>query len=278
MPEGPDRHSLLLADFPTPPGPWTDPEPDTWHVATFAYEEAEPVREAEAALDSLLVPDSDEESDDDTQALDPEPEPADLSEIGDVYTRWRERQARRRAERLVGLARRWADGPVEDDNEWAERLLTTPRDRRDHATDATGKPVTAIPTDQTYQWSGQASDCSLDASVCVTLLNDPLLREAGLRRDPDQPHWYDADGLLRVQYLTWVRPSGKANALLVCQQWLEQQLKRLGCDLIHALRGERQTLSEHPRFWREFSQISGHSAQGHRTAGTPVTALKKSFR
>lgn len=33
MPEGPDRHSLLLADFPTVPGPWTDPEPDSWSNA-----------------------------------------------------------------------------------------------------------------------------------------------------------------------------------------------------------------------------------------------------
>jgi hypothetical protein len=275
MPEGPDRHSLLLADFPTPPGPWTDPEPDTWQVATFVYEEDDPVQEAEPASDSLPDLGSDEESDDDTQAPDPNPDP---SEIGDLYTRWREQQTRRRAERLTDLARRWADGPLEDDDEWAERLLTTPRGRHDRATDTAGKPVTAIPTDQTYQWSGQGPDCSLNTSVYVTLLNDPLLRGAGLRRDPDQPHWYDADGLLRVQYLTWVRPSGKASALLVCRQWLEQQLKRLGCDLVHALRGERQTLSEHPRYWREFSQFSGHSAQGHRTAGTPITALKKSFR
>ncbi len=42
MPDGPDRHSLLFADFPTDvPGPWTDPEPDSWHVSTFQHEEYE---------------------------------------------------------------------------------------------------------------------------------------------------------------------------------------------------------------------------------------------
>ncbi|MFE5858903.1 hypothetical protein ACFQ61_37520 [Streptomyces sp. NPDC056500] len=139
--------------------------------------------------------------------------------------------------------------------------------------------MTAIPTDQTYQWSGQEADCSLDATVCVTLLNDPLLRNAGLRRDPDRPSWHDADGRLQVQYLTWVRRSGKASTLLVCREWLEQQLQRLGYDLVQGMRGERQTLvTEHPRSWREFSQISGHSAQGRRTAGTTITALKESFR
>ncbi|MFH9560703.1 hypothetical protein ACH4K7_30670 [Streptomyces globisporus] len=272
MPEGPDRHSLLLTDFPTVPGPWTDPEPDTWHVDTFQYEEAQPTQ------GSSLVLEGDEDPDDGLEVLDPAPAPVDLSEIAGNYTLWRQKQTREQGEALAELAQQWADGPVEDNDKWAERLLTVPQGQLDRATDLSGQPVTAIPTYQTYQWSGQGPDCSLDTTVSVALLNDPLLREAGLRRDPDRPGWHDADGRLQVQYLTWVRPSGRASTLLVCRQWLEQQLRHLGYDLVQGMRGERQTLAEHPRFWRNYSQINGHSAQGRRTVGTTVTTLEKSFR
>ncbi|MFE5858902.1 hypothetical protein ACFQ61_37515 [Streptomyces sp. NPDC056500] len=77
MPEGLNRHSLLLADFPTVPSPWTDPEPDAWHVETFQYEEYE---EAEPAQDSSLALDSDDDPEDDLEALNPDPAPVDLSE------------------------------------------------------------------------------------------------------------------------------------------------------------------------------------------------------
>jgi hypothetical protein len=113
----------------------------------------------------------------------------------------------------------------------------------------------------------------------VTLLNDPLLRDSGLQRDPDRPRWYDADGKLQVQYLSWDRPTGTAYGLLVSREWLEQQLRRRGQCLVQGMFGERQTVtSEHPRTWREFSQTAGHAADGHRTPGTPVTRLRKSFR
>jgi hypothetical protein len=274
MPEGPDRHSLLLGDFPTDPGPWTDPEPDSWHVRTFQYEESAPDQDSPSALDD------DGDLDGGLDSPETDPQPAMSGESSDAYAIWREKRERRRAESLVELAQQWADGPVEDQGDWMERTLAAqPQGRQDRATDPAGQPVTAIPTDQTYNWSGQDFDCSLDASVSVTLLNDPLLRGVGLRRDPDRPCWHDVDGRLQVQYLSWNRPSGKAYSLFVSREWLEQQLKRTGHCLLQGLLGERQTVtSENPRNWREFSQVTGHTAHGHRTPGTTVTALKRSFQ
>jgi hypothetical protein len=270
MPDGPDRHSLLFADFPTVPGPWTDPEPDSWHVSTFQYEEHEPAQDA---------PDT---SDDDDDLASPEtaPGPAADAETVDALAMWRKKREKRQAESLVELAEQWADGPVDDKDDWLERTLAAqPQGRIDRATDTAGQPVTAIPTDQTYNWSAQSSDCSLDAPVSVTLLNDPLLRDSGLRRDPDRPCWYDADGHLQVQYLTWDRPSGTAHSLLASREWLEQQLQRIGHCLVQGMLGERQTVAaEHPFTWREFSQSAGHTARGRRTSGTTVTALRKSLR
>ncbi|MFI5966398.1 hypothetical protein ACIA8J_30095 [Streptomyces asoensis] len=270
MPEGPDRHSLLLADFPTVPGPWTDPEPDSWHVRTFQYEEPE------SGQDNFHSPDDD----DDLVSVETAPGPGGYAETADALTMWRKKREEGQAESLVDLAEQWADGPVDDKEDWLERALATqPQGRLDHATDPAGQPVTAIPTDQTYSWGGQGLDCSLDASVSVTLLNDPLLRGSGLQRDPDRPCWYDADARLQVQYLTWERPSGTAYSLLASKEWLEQQLQRTGCCLVQGLFGERQTVSAGgPRAWREFSQSAGHTAQGQRIPGTAVTAPRRSLR
>lgn len=270
MPEGPDRHSLLWADFPTVPGPWTDPEPDSWHVHTFQHE----------------APESDQDGshapvvDDDLDLSGDDPAPADSPETFDAFAIWREEKEERRAELLVELAEQWAEGPVNEGDHWLERVLAAQsKSRIDRATDHAGQPVTAIPTDQTYNWSGQGLDCSLDASVSVTLLSDPLLRGSGLRRDPDHPCWHDADGRLQVQYLTWHRPSGVAHSLLASREWLEEQLRRMGHSLVQGLLGERQTVTaEHPRIWREFSQSGGHTEQGIRTSGTTVTALRRSFQ
>ncbi|MER6014878.1 hypothetical protein [Streptomyces bluensis] len=270
MPDGPDRHSLLFADFPTVPGPWTDPEPDSWHVSTFQHDEHEPAQDAPAASDD----------DDDLASPETAPGPAADAETVDALTMWRKKREKRQAASLVDLAEQWADGPVDDKDDWLERALAAqPQGRIDRPTDPAGQPVTAIPTDQTYSWSAQSSDCSLDAPVSVTLLNDPLLRDSGLRRDPDRPCWYDADGHLQVQYLTWDRPSGTAYSLLASREWLEQLLQRIGHCLVQGMFGERQTVAaEHPFAWREFSQSAGHTARGRRTSGAAVTALKRSLR
>ncbi|MER8199472.1 hypothetical protein ABTY00_36810 [Streptomyces microflavus] len=271
MPEGADRHSLFLADFPTVPGPWTDPEPESWHVSTFQFDEPE------SGQDDSPAPD-----DEGLASLETRHGPTAPARADGLFALWREKRERRQDELLLELAKQWADGPVEDtddEDDWLDRILTTqPQGRMHYATDPTGQPVTAIPTDQTYNWSGQDLDCSLDASVSVTLPSDPLLRGGGLRRDPDQPCWYDADGQLQVQYLTWDRPSGKGYALLASREWLEQRLQRSGHCLVQGMLGERQTVTaEHPRAWREFSQSAGHTAQGRRDQGTIVTAVKRSF-
>ncbi|MFE1519614.1 hypothetical protein ACFW9I_22790 [[Kitasatospora] papulosa] len=272
MPEGADRHSLFLADFPTVPSPWTDPEPDSLQVSTFQYDEPANDQDDSPAPDNedLALP---EEA----------PGPTVSAAAADVIALWREKQQKRQDELLRELAEQWADGPVDDTDDedgWLERTLAAqPQGRMDLATDPAGQPVTAIPTDQGYNWSGQDLDCSLDASVSVTLPSDPLLRDSGLRRDPDRPCWYDTHGRLQAQYLTWDRPSGKAYALLASREWLEERLERIGHSLVQGILGERQTVaSEHPRIWREFSQSSSHTAQGQRTHGTVVTAVKESFR
>ncbi|WP_329377020.1 hypothetical protein [Streptomyces sp. NBC_01716] len=273
MPEDPERRSLLFADFPTVPGPWTDPEPDTWHVRTFLYPDQGPSHDG---------PDSVDGPDDDTDPATPEPAPAPAVASGpiDAFTIWRNKREKTQSESLLDLAEQWADGPVDDGDSWLERTLDAqPQARIDRATDAAGQPVTAVPTAQTYNWGAQSSDCSLDAPVSVTLLNDPLLRDSGLQRDPDRPRWYDTDGRLQVQYLSWERPTGAAHSLLVSRQWLEQRLQRSGRCLVQGVLGERQTITpEHPRIWREFSQTAGHTAEGRRAAGTVVTVLRRSFR
>ncbi|WP_097958015.1 hypothetical protein [Streptomyces sp. wa1002] len=274
MPDGPDRHSLLFADFPTVPGPWTDPEPDSWHVSAFRHEEYE------TAQDYPDASDDDEDEDEDLASPETAPGPAADAETVDALAMWRKKREKKQAESLVDLAEQWADGPVDDKDDWLEHVLAAqPQGRIDRATDPAGQPVTAIPTDQTYSWSAQSSDCSLEAPVSVTLLSDPLLRDSGLRRDPDRPCWYDADGHLQVQYLTWDRPSGTAYSLLASREWLEQLLQRIGHCLVQGMLGERQTVAaEHPFTWREFSQSAGHTAQGRRTSGTAVTGLRRSLR
>ncbi|WP_327321074.1 hypothetical protein OG735_40965 [Streptomyces sp. NBC_01210] len=273
MPEGPDRHSLLFADFPTVPGPWTDPEPDTWHVSTFQYPDQEPGPDRPDGLDG---PDDD----DDLATPETTPAPAAAAEPVDALAIWREKRETKRTESLADLAEQWADGPVDDEDNWLERTLAAqPQAQIDRAADPAGQPVTAVPTTQTYSWGAQSSDCSLDASVSVTLLNDPLLRDSGLQRDPDRPLWYDTDGRLQVRYLSWDRPTGTAHSLLVSREWLEQRLQRSGHCLVQGMRGERQTVTpEHPRIWREFSQTAGHAADGQRTPGTSVTTLRRSLR
>jgi hypothetical protein len=272
MPEGLDRHSLLFADFPTAPGPWTDPEPDAWHVHTFQHQDQEPDPER---------PDGAEDADGDDDLATPETAPASAAaaEPADALAIWRKKREESRSESLADLAEKWADGPV-DEGDWLERTLAAqPQAQIDRATDSAGQPVSAVPTTQTYSWGAQSSDCSLDAPVSVTLLSDPLLRDSGLQRDPDQPRWYDAEGRLQVQYLSWNRPTGTAYSLLVSREWLEQRLQRTGSCLVQGVLGERQTVtSEHPRMWREFSQTSGHTAHGQRTPGTTVTALRRSLR
>ncbi|MFB7746271.1 hypothetical protein [Streptomyces sp. NPDC056132] len=270
MPEGADRHSLLLADFPTVPGPWTDPEPDSWHVSTFQYDEPD------HGEDDSPVPGDD----DDLSTPEPTPRPP-ASEESVTIAIWRERREKRREELLLELAEQWADGQMEDDEDtWLERTLAAqPQGQMVFATDPDGERVTAIPTDQTYNWSGQSLDCSLDASVSVTLLSDPLLRDSRLRRDPDRPFWYDTDGQLQVQYLTWDRPSGRAYSLLASREWLEHRLERSGHCLVQGMTGERQPVTaEHPRVWREFSQNAGRTAQGQGKVGTIVTEVKRSIR
>ncbi|CAG6394182.1 hypothetical protein NMG29_19275 [Streptomyces cocklensis] len=269
MPEGPDRHSLLFADFPPTPGPWTDPDPDAWHVSTFLYPEENDVH----GLD-----DTDEEQDLATPGTAAAPTAVTDFDSEDSTAARRRRWAEKQSDTLADLAERWADGPVEEKDDWLEATLAAqPHGRIDQATDSAGQPITAVPTAQTYSWSAQSSDCSLDASVSVTMLNDPLLRNSGLRRDPDLPHWYDADGRLQVQYLSWDRPTGAADGLLVSRDWLEQHLQRSDQCLIQGILGERQPVTtERPRSWREFSQITGHSAQGHRTPGTATTELRTS--
>ncbi|MFJ2109823.1 hypothetical protein ACIOHH_35250 [Streptomyces microflavus] len=271
MPEGADRHSLFLADFPTMPGPWTDPEPDSWHVNTFQLDQQEP------GQDDSAVPDNE-------GLASPENGAGRSVSAGtaSLFALWQEKRKKRQDELLLELAEQWADGPVDDTDDgddWLERTLAAqPQGRMDRATDHTGQPVTAIPTDQTYNWSGQDLDCSLDTSVSVTLPSDPLLRDSGLQRDPDHPCWYDNAGQLQVQYLTWDRPSGKAYSLLVSRQWLEQWLNRTGHCLVQGMLGERQPVTpEHPRTWREFSQSVGHTAQGRRDQGPIVTAVQRSF-
>ncbi|MFF9127518.1 hypothetical protein ACF09J_30335 [Streptomyces sp. NPDC014889] len=167
----------------------------------------------------------------------------------------------------------------DDEDDWLERIRAAqPQGRMVLATDPDGEPVTAIPTDQTYNWSGQSLDCSLDASVSVTLPSDPLLRDSGLRRDPDRPFWYDTDGQLQVQYLTWDRPSGRAYSLLASREWLEHHLERSGHCLVQGMIGERQPVTaERPRVWREFSQSASRTAQGGKP-GTIVTEVKRSIR
>ncbi|MFJ6709317.1 MULTISPECIES: hypothetical protein [unclassified Streptomyces] len=260
MPEGLDRHSLLLADFPTVPGPWTDPGPDAWHVRTFQHQDHESAQED---------PDGFEDAEGDDALATPEAAPGPAAGTGqvDALAVWEKRREKRRAESLADLAQQWADGPADDKDNWLERTLAAQSQARiDQATDPAGQPVTAVPTTQTYSWGAQSSDCSLDASVSVTLLSDPLLRDSELRRDPDRPCWYDTDGRLQVQYLSWDRPTGTAYSLLVSREWLEQQLQRTGHCLVQGMLGERQPVtSERPFIWREFSQTAGHTAHGQRT-------------
>ncbi|MFJ9138674.1 hypothetical protein ACIRRT_37005 [Streptomyces sp. NPDC102256] len=270
MPEGPDRHSLLLSDFPTTPGPWTDPEPDTWHVRSFLHQDQEPAEDS---------PQGTADGDDDLSTPETAPGPAAATEPADFLAMRRKKREARQAESLADLAERWKDGPVTDKETWLERALASqPQSRIDHATDPAGQPVTAIPTTQGYSWSAQSADCSLDAPVSVTLLNDPLLRDSGLQRDPDRSRWYDAEGQLQVQYLSWDRPTGAADSLLVSREWLEQRLRRGGHCLVQGMFGERQTVTaEQPRIWGEFSQTAGHTAQGQRTLGTPISTLRRSL-
>lgn len=181
MPEGADRHSLLLADFPTAPGPWTDPDPESWHVSTFQYDEP-----ASGHNDSPVPEDEDE--DEDLASPEQEPGATVSAKAADVFAIWRGRQSKRQEELLHELAEQWAKGPADDtddENGWLERTLSAqPQARMDRATDPTGQPVTAIPTDQGYNWSGQDLDCSLDASVSVTLPSDPLLAGVQPKRQP----------------------------------------------------------------------------------------------
>ncbi|MET8081978.1 hypothetical protein [Streptomyces sp. NPDC005303] len=273
MPERLDRHSLLFADFPTVPGPWMDPEPDAWHVHTFQHQEQQPDLQGSVDLD-------DADGDEELAISETDPVPAAAADYGDALAIWRRKREERQSESLADLAQQWADGPVADKDDWLERTLAAqPQSQIDRATDPAGQPVAAVPTTQTYSWSSQSSDCSLDAPVSVTLLSDPLLRDSGLQRDPDLPLWYDAEGRLQVQYLSWDRPTGSASSLLVSRAWLEQRLQRLGFCLVQGILGERQTVTpERPRIWREFSQAAGHTAQGQRTPGTTVTALRRSLR
>ncbi|MFE3519071.1 hypothetical protein [Streptomyces sp. NPDC059166] len=113
----------------------------------------------------------------------------------------------------------------------------------------------------------------------MTLPSDPLLRASRLRRDPDRPFWYDTDGQLQVQYLTWDRQSGRAYSLLASREWLEHHLERSGHCLVQGMTGERQPVTaEHPRVWREFSQGASRTAQGQCIPGTIVTEVKRSIR
>ncbi|MEU9918922.1 hypothetical protein [Streptomyces sp. NPDC051001] len=277
MPEGPQRHSLQLADFPTAPGPWTDSDPDTWHVSTWRSQAQSSSNDAEPEEDDEHAEDGDHEE------IDPIQSAAALGlQLIDytAVTGWRKKQREDKADALTLLAQQWANGPVDDTDDGLDNPFVLRRQTDiDRATGPDGEDVTAVPTTQDYIWESSGADCSLDAAVSVCLPGDLLLRDSGLRRDPDTPCWYDAAGQLQVQYLSFTRPTGTANTLLASREWIEQRLRDLQHHLLQGSLGERQTVrSEHPHTWREFSQTATLSPGGPWTTGKTITTIRRSLR
>lgn len=291
MPEGPRRHSLHLADFPTPVSSLTDADTNAWHVSTVRLP-SQPSHDdvlADGPEDVSLKEDSknSERQDGTAQSSDLDAQAAALglrlidSADTDAIAAWEKRRAHKKANALALLAQKWADGPPDDTNDRSDdQDVFSPRQVDiDRATGPTGEDITAIPATQDYTWSGSGPDCSLDAHVSVTLPSDFLLRDSSLQRHPDSARWYDAGGQLQVQYLTCTRPTGTTETLLASREWLEQRLRDLGHHLLQGSLGERQTVSgDHPRAWREFSQTAALSPGGPWKTSDTVTTIKRSLR
>jgi len=272
MPEGPDRHSLYWADFPLAPNPWTDPVPSDWRVRTTAIPEVPSPAPAPTGT-------KDSDTPEDTPTSPPSPRTSSADDLTDSIDTWWKRSESRRADALLRLAEQWSDSftdsakEEEEDDDWLDPPVQV---QFDEATDSTGKPVAAIPTTQSYSWSSNGHDCSLDDHVFALLPSDLLLRDSGLHRDPDGPRWYDGTGQLQVQYLRHLRPTGHVRTLLATAEWLEQRLRTLGQRLVQGSLGERQTVTAERSFsWREFSQVAGWGDGGEWRTDNVVTGLKR---
>ncbi|WP_371588984.1 hypothetical protein [Streptomyces virginiae] len=284
MPQPSERHSLYLAQFPTSPSSWNDPEPSELAVENRAVIEDSEARDEAAhdvqppaldgELDKLLalylppIPETDRE------------DHAGKEAGRDLVEAWRERRRARGQHQLLKLAHAWKSGPV-DYEDGAERLLSQTSNAlpRDRATGPGGKPVAATPASQNYSWDGQGHDCSIDESVHVVMPSDTLLRASGLRQDPDGGCWYDSAGYMQAQYRTFHRPNGKVHTLLVEERWLTARLDRLQLALIQGIIGELQTVDDDPdlalREWKEFSQIASLKADGTRKTRASISRIRR---
>ncbi|MEO3753638.1 hypothetical protein [Streptomyces sp. B6B3] len=168
-----------------------------------------------------------------------------LSELGYGHSATREQQLRELAERWSGESSAGSTAP---------KLTINPREI---ACDADGRPLHAVPAVQEYNWSADGHDCSLDASVGVSLPAQQLLCGSGLTRDPDNGDWYTSEGTRVVRALAGHRPTGTVETLLARRDWLEQRLRTLSAALIIGLFGERQPRTTDLIQWREYSQTAG---------------------
>ena len=285
MPEPPDRHRMYLTEFPTEPGPWTDPEDGAWQVKTFRYEadDENPTRSGNE-VDSTQADVGNQELSAVVAAYaGTSPSVDDVDGINPIHA-WRGRQEATRQDRLLRLAESWETGPVPQED-WLESLLAK-QAKTAHIDEAMGPGkghIIASPTSQGYNWSGQGYDCSIDSSVNILLPSDILLRGSGLRREPDGTRWFDSNGYPQVQYLETDRATGRVNALIVGEAWLLDRLAQLGLALIQGTLGELRAtdgdrMGDPPREWREFSQTASVQCNGERRYGPMISEVKQPAR